>query len=131
VSSSTPIQQFIVGDKVMLRLVIRHKPNIVTAKARFTHVDVATHPIAKVADAQLVEREADAKTSLLIFEPIEVEPRMTLGVYKCTTLETTYATKNKTSIEIPDTLKFEIVEDPPDTPEVQQVQWETRSQTSR
>ena len=133
-SSPPPIKRFVVSDKVSPRLEIRHERDILGADAAFEHVDahrerrahsgmVSSSPIKMKARVELVQSDADSKTSLLVFGPVEVRPEMPLGVYECTSLVIRYPHGGKAPIDIPDNLKFEVVEAAPDTLEVERVEW--------
>jgi hypothetical protein len=121
--------EFIIGDKAKPRVRVRHKRNIVLAEATFEHADRVqlgrdrVSPVKPRALPQLVEVEGDSKISLLIFESIDVLPESLPGLYECTSLNVQYANGAREMVAVPEDLKFRIVDDPPDTPEVSQVEW--------
>ena len=130
--SQTHIPKFVLGDNVRPRVYLRHKRNISRAEATFEHenrvqlerMDIRNvDPFTMRAQPQPVRSSGDSKTSCLLFKGIKIERWMQPGLYECTSLELRYVNGTEEPIAIPEGLKFEMVEDTPDTPEVERVEW--------
>jgi hypothetical protein len=129
------IPEYIHGDHVELRIYLRHKHNLVAVEAGFAHETSSDVTFTRRNEPELERREGDEKVSVVRFAPMRVSTQSPLGEYRCTYLHAYYPTsegqpQRGANLSVPQGLRFRIVEEPTDPPEVTNWSWEEPDQES-
>ena len=130
------VPEYIPGDHVELRLYLRHKHNVVAVEAGFAHETSSDVSFTRRNAPELESQEGDKKVSAVRFAPVRVSPNSPLGEYRCTYVFAYYPTsegqpQRGANLSVPQGLRFRIVEEPTDPPEVSDWSWvEPNSMTS-
>jgi pyruvate/2-oxoglutarate dehydrogenase complex dihydrolipoamide acyltransferase (E2) component len=130
------VPEYIPGDHVELRLYLRHKHNLVAVEAGFAHEASSGISFTRRNAPELESHEGDEKVSVVRFAPMRVSPDSPLGEYRCTYVLAYYPTsegqpQRGANLSVPQGLRFKIVEEPTDPPEVSDWRWvEPNSMTS-
>jgi pyruvate/2-oxoglutarate dehydrogenase complex dihydrolipoamide acyltransferase (E2) component len=130
------VPKYIPGDHVELRLCLRHKHNVVAVEAGFAHETSSDISFIRRSAPELESHEGDEKVSVLRFAPVRVSPDSPLGEYRCTYVLAYYPTsegqpQRGANLSVPQGLRFRIVEEPTDPPEVSDWSWvEPKAMTS-
>jgi hypothetical protein len=127
--------EYIPGDHVELRIHLRHKHNVVAVEAGFAHETSSDVTFARRNAPELERREGDEKVSAVRFAPMRVTTQSPLGEYRCTYLYAYYPTsegqpQRGANLSVPQGLRFRIVEEPTDPPEVSDWSWVEPDQES-
>ena len=127
--------EYIPGDHVELRIHLRHKHNVVAVEAGFAHETSSDVTFARRNTPELERREGDEKVSAVRFAPMRVTTQSPLGEYRCTYLYAYYPTsegqpQRGANLSVPQGLRFRIVEEPTDPPEVSDWSWVEPDQES-
>jgi pyruvate/2-oxoglutarate dehydrogenase complex dihydrolipoamide acyltransferase (E2) component len=122
------VPEYIPGDHVELRLYLRHKHNVVAVEAGFAHETSSDVSFTRRAAPELESHEGDEKVSAVRFAPVRVSPNSPLGEYRCTYVFAYYPTsegqpQRGANLSVPQGLRFRIVEEPTDPPEVSDWSW--------
>src|ERR687885_797617 len=122
------IPDYIPGDHVELRLYLRHKHNVVAVEAGFAHETSSDISFTRRNAPELERYEGDEKASVVRFAPMRVSPDSPLGEYRCTYVLAYYPTsegqpQRGANLSVPQGLRFRIVEEPTDPPEVSDWNW--------
>jgi pyruvate/2-oxoglutarate dehydrogenase complex dihydrolipoamide acyltransferase (E2) component len=122
------VPEYIPGDHVELRLYLRHKHNVVAVEAGFAHETSSDVSFTRRAAPELESHEGDEKVSTVRFAPVRVSPNSPLGEYRCTYVLAYYPTsegqpQRGANLSVPQGLRFRIVEEPTDPPEVSDWSW--------
>src|SRR5215210_1350102 len=122
------IPDYIPGDHVELRLYLRHKHNVVAVEAGFAHGTSSDISFTRRNAPELERYEGDEKVSVVRFAPMRVSPDSPLGEYRCTYVFAHYPTsegqpQRGANLSVPQGLRFRIVEEPTDPPEVSNWSW--------
>jgi pyruvate/2-oxoglutarate dehydrogenase complex dihydrolipoamide acyltransferase (E2) component len=122
------VPEYIPGDHVELRLYLRHKHNVVAVEAGFAHETSSDVSFTRRATPELECHEGDEKVSAVRFAPVRVSPNSPLGEYRCTYVFAYYPTsegqpQRGANLSVPQGLRFRIVEEPTDPPEVSDWSW--------
>ena len=130
------VPEYIPGDHVELRLYLRHKHNVVAVEAGFAHETTSDISFTRSNAPELQRHEGEEKVSVVRFAPMRVSPDSPLGEYRCTYVIAYYPTsegqpQRGANLSVPQGLRFRIVEEPTDPPEVSDWSWvEPNSMTS-
>ena len=130
------VPEHIPGDHVELRLCLRHKHNVVAIEAGFAHETSSDISFTRRSEPELERHEGSEKVSVVRFAPVRVSPNSPLGEYRCTYVFAYYPTsegqpQRGANLSVPQGLRFKIVEEPTDPPEVSDWSWvEPNSMTS-
>ncbi len=130
------VAEYIPGDHVELHLFLRHKHNVVAVEAGFAHESSSDIAFTRRNAPDLESYEGDEKVSVVRFAPMRVSPDSPLGEYRCTYVLAYYPTsegqpQRGANLSVPQGLRFRIVEEPTDPPEVSDWSWvEPNSMTS-
>jgi hypothetical protein len=129
------VPEYIAGDHVELRLYVRHKHNVVAVEAGFAYETRSDITFTRRNAPELERREGDDKVSVVHFAPMRVSPDSPLGEYRCTYLYVYYPTsegqpQRGANLSVPQGLRFRIVEEPTDPPEVFDWSWVEPDQES-
>ena len=122
------VPEYIPGDHLELRLYLRHKHNLVAVEAGFAHETRSDISFTRSNAPELQRREGEEKVSIVRFAPMRVSPDSPLGEYRCTYVVAYYPTSEGQSqrganLSVPQGLRFRIVEEPTDPPEVSDWSW--------
>src|SRR5918999_166999 len=122
------VPEYIPGDHVELRLYLRHKHNLVAVEAGFAHETSSDVSFTRRNAPELERYEGDEKVSVVRFAPMRVSPDSPLGEYRCTYVLAYYPTsegqpQRGANLSVPQGLRFRIVEEPTDPPEVSDWSW--------
>ncbi len=122
------VPEYIPGDHVELRLYLRHKHNVVAVEAGFAHESSSEISFTRRNAPELESYEGDEKVSVVRFAPMRVSPDSPLGEYRCTYVFAYYPTsegqpQRGANLSVPQGLRFRIVEEPTDPPEVSDWSW--------
>jgi pyruvate/2-oxoglutarate dehydrogenase complex dihydrolipoamide acyltransferase (E2) component len=122
------VPEYIPGDHVELRLYLRHKHNLVAVEAGFAHESSSDISFTRSNAPELQRREGEEKVSVVRFAPMRVSPDSPLGEYRCTYVVAYYPTsegqpQRGANLSVPQGLRFRIVEEPTDPPEVSDWSW--------
>jgi pyruvate/2-oxoglutarate dehydrogenase complex dihydrolipoamide acyltransferase (E2) component len=122
------VPEYIPGDHVELRLYLRHKHNVVAVEAGFAHETSSDVSFTRRAAPELESHEGDEKVSAVRFAPVRVSPNSPLGEYRCTYVFAYYPTsegqpQRGANLSVPQGLRFKIVEEPTDPPQVSDWSW--------
>jgi pyruvate/2-oxoglutarate dehydrogenase complex dihydrolipoamide acyltransferase (E2) component len=122
------VPQYIPGDHVELRLYLRHKHNLVAVEAGFAHESSSDISFTRRNAPELEKYEGDEKVSVVRFAPMRVSSDSPLGEYRCTYVVAYYPTsegqpQRGANLSVPQGLRFRIVEEPTDPPEVSDWSW--------
>jgi pyruvate/2-oxoglutarate dehydrogenase complex dihydrolipoamide acyltransferase (E2) component len=122
------IPDYIPGDHVELRLYLRHKHNVVAVEAGFAHGTSSDISFTRRNAPELERYEGDEKVSVVRFAPMRVSPDSPLGEYRCTYVLAYYPTsegqpQRGANLNVPEGLRFRIVEEPADPPKVLEWSW--------
>ena len=129
------IPDYIPGDHVELRLYLRHKHNVVAVEAGFAHQTSSDISFTRRNVPELERHEGDEKVSVVHFAPMRVSPDSPLGEYRCTYVFAYYPTsegqpQRGANLNVPEGLRFRIVEEPADPPKVSDWSWVEPDQES-
>ena len=129
------IPEYIPGDHVELHIHLRHKHNVVAVEAGFAHETSSNVTFNRRSAPQLERREGDDKVSEVRFAPMRVSPESPLGEYRCTYVYAYYPTNEGSSqrganLSVPQGLRFRIIEEPTDPPEVVDWGWSDSDATT-
>ena len=129
------VPEYIPGDHVELRLYLRHKHNLVAVEAGFAHESSSDISFTRRNPPELQRHEGDEKVSVVRFAPMRVSPDSPLGEYRCTYVLAYYPTsegqpQRGANLSVPQGLRFRIVEEPTDPPEVSDWSWVEPDQES-
>jgi pyruvate/2-oxoglutarate dehydrogenase complex dihydrolipoamide acyltransferase (E2) component len=130
------VPEYIPGDHVELLLYLRHKHNVVAVEAGFAHETSSDISFTRRSEPELERHEGNEKVSVVRFAPVRVSPNSPLGEYRCTYVFAYYLTsqgqpQRGANLSVPQGLRFKIVEEPTDPPEVSDWSWvEPNSMTS-
>jgi pyruvate/2-oxoglutarate dehydrogenase complex dihydrolipoamide acyltransferase (E2) component len=122
------VPEYIPGDHVELRLYLRHKHNVVAVEAGFAHESNSNVSFTRSSAPELERHEGDEKVSVVRFAPMRVSPDSPLGEYRCTYVLAYYPTsegqpQRGANLSVPHGLRFRIVEEPADPPQVSDWSW--------
>ncbi len=122
------VPEYIPGDHVELRLYLRHKHNVVAVEAGFAHESNSNVSFTRRNAPELERHEGDEKVSVVRFAPMRVSPDSPLGEYRCTYVLAYYPTsegqpQRGANLNVPEGLRFRIVEEPADPPKVSDWSW--------
>jgi pyruvate/2-oxoglutarate dehydrogenase complex dihydrolipoamide acyltransferase (E2) component len=122
------VPEYIPGDHVELRLYLRHKHNLVAVEAGFAHETRSDISFTRSNAPELQRHEGEEKISVVRFAPMRVSPDSPLGEYRCTYVVAYYPTsegqpQRGANLSVPQGLRFRIVEEPTDPPEVSDWSW--------
>jgi pyruvate/2-oxoglutarate dehydrogenase complex dihydrolipoamide acyltransferase (E2) component len=122
------VPEYIPGDHVELRLYLRHKHNVVAVEAGFAHESNSNVSFTRRNAPELERHEGDEKVSVVRFAPMRVSPDSPLGEYRCTYVLAYYPTsegqpQRGANLSVPHGLRFRIVEEPADPPQVSDWSW--------
>jgi pyruvate/2-oxoglutarate dehydrogenase complex dihydrolipoamide acyltransferase (E2) component len=122
------VPEYIPGDHVELRLYLRHKHNLVAVEAGFAHESSSDISFTRSNAPELQRSEGEEKVSIVRFAPMRVSPDSPLGEYRCTYVIAYYPTSESqpqrgANLSVPQGLRFRIVEEPTDPPEVSDWGW--------
>jgi pyruvate/2-oxoglutarate dehydrogenase complex dihydrolipoamide acyltransferase (E2) component len=122
------IPEYIPGDHVELHLYLRHKHNVVAVEAGFAYESSSDISFTRRNTPELESYEGDEKVSVVRFAPMRVSPDSPLGEYRCTYVLAYYPTsegqpQRGANLSVPQGLRFRIVEEPTDPPEVSDWSW--------
>src|ERR687889_2191431 len=129
------VPEYIPGDHVELRLYLRHKHNVVAVEAGFAHGASSDISFTRRNAPELERYEGDEKVRVVRFAPMRVSPDSPLGEYRCTYVVAYYPTsegqpQRGANLSVPQGLRFRIVEEPTDPPEVSDWSWVEPDQES-
>jgi pyruvate/2-oxoglutarate dehydrogenase complex dihydrolipoamide acyltransferase (E2) component len=130
------VPEYIPGDHVELRLYLQHQHNVVAVEAGFAHETSSDITFTRRSEPELERHEGNEKVSVVRFAPVRVAPASPLGEYRCTYVFAYYPTsegqpQRGANLSVPQGLRFRIVEEPTDPPEVSDWSWgEPNSMTS-
>jgi pyruvate/2-oxoglutarate dehydrogenase complex dihydrolipoamide acyltransferase (E2) component len=127
-AESHEVPEYIPGDHVELRLYLRHKHNVVAVEAGFAHERSSDVAFTRRNAPELERHEGDEKVSVVRFAPMRVSPDSPLGEYRCTYVLAYYPTsegqpQRGANLSVPHGLRFRIVEEPTDPPQVSDWSW--------
>jgi hypothetical protein len=127
--------EYIPGDHVELRIYLRHRHNLVAVEAGFAHETSSDVTFTRRNAPELERREGDEKVSVVRFAPMRVSTQSPLGEYRCTYLHAYYPTsegqpQRGANLSVPQGLRFRIVQEPTDPPEVSDWSWVEPDQES-
>ena len=122
------VPEYIPGDHVELRLYLRHKHNLVAVEAGFAHETSSDISFTRSNAPELQRHEGEEKISVVRFAPMRVSPDSPLGEYRCTYVLAYYPTsegqpQRGANLSVPQGLRFRIVKEPTDPPEVSDWSW--------
>jgi pyruvate/2-oxoglutarate dehydrogenase complex dihydrolipoamide acyltransferase (E2) component len=122
------VPEYIPGDLIELRLYLRHKHNVVAVEAGFAHETRSDISFTRRNAPELERHEGEEKVSVVHFAPMRVSPDSPLGEYRCTYVLAYYPTsegqpQRGANLSVPQGLRFRIVEEPTDPPEVSDWSW--------
>src|SRR5215203_4687585 len=122
------VPEYIPGDHVELRLYLQHKHNVVAVEAGFAHETSSDVTFTRRSEPELERHEGNEKVSVVPFAPVRVSPASPLGEYRCTYVFAYYPTsegqpQRGANLSVPQGLRFRIVEEPTDPPEVSDWSW--------
>jgi pyruvate/2-oxoglutarate dehydrogenase complex dihydrolipoamide acyltransferase (E2) component len=122
------VPEYIPGDHVELRLYLRHKHNVVAVEAGFAHESSSDISFTRRSEPEIERHEGNEKVSVVRFTPVRVSPNSPLGEYRCTYVYVYYPTsqgqpQRGANLSVPQGLRFRIVEEPTDPPEVSDWSW--------
>ena len=122
------VPEYIPGDYVELYLYLRHKHNVVAVEAGFAHQTSSDISFTRRNEPELERHEGAEKVSVVHFAPVRVSPNSPLGEYRCTYVIAYYPTsegqpQRGANLSVPQGLRFKIVEEPTDPPEVSDWSW--------
>ena len=122
------VPEYIPGDHVELHLYLQHKHNVVAVEAGFAHESSSEISFTRRNAPELERHEGDEKVSVVRFAPMRVSPDSPLGEYRCTYVLAYYPTsegqpQRGANLSVPQGLRFRIVEEPTDPPEVSDWSW--------
>jgi pyruvate/2-oxoglutarate dehydrogenase complex dihydrolipoamide acyltransferase (E2) component len=122
------VPEYIPGDHVELRLYLQHKHNVVAVEAGFAHERSSDVSFTRRNAPELERYEGDEKVSVVRFAPMRVSPDSPLGEYRCTYVLAYYPTsegqpQRGANLSVPHGLRFRIVEEPTDPPQVSDWSW--------
>ena len=122
------VPEYIPGDHVELHLYLQHKHNVVAVEAGFAHESSSEISFTRRNAPELERHEGDEKVSVVRFAPMRVSPDSPLGEYRCTYVLAYYPTsegqpQRGANLSVPQGLRFRIVEEPTDPPEVADWSW--------
>ena len=122
------VPEYIPGDHVELRLYLQHKHNVVAVEAGFAHERSSDVSFTRRNAPELERYEGDEKVSVVRFAPMRVSPDSPLGEYRCTYVFGYYPTsegqpQRGANLNVPEGLRFRIVEEPADPPKVSDWSW--------
>jgi pyruvate/2-oxoglutarate dehydrogenase complex dihydrolipoamide acyltransferase (E2) component len=122
------VPEYIPGDHVELRLYLRHKHNLVAVEAGFAHETSSDVSFTRRSEPELDRLEGDEKVSTVHFAPVRVSPNSPLGEYRCIYVFAYYPTseghpQRGANLSVPQGLRFKIVEEPTDPPQVSDWSW--------
>jgi pyruvate/2-oxoglutarate dehydrogenase complex dihydrolipoamide acyltransferase (E2) component len=128
------VPEYIPGDHVELRLYLRHKHNVVAVEAGFAHESNSNVSFTRRNAPELERHEGDEKVSIVRFAPVRVSSDSPLGEYRCTYVLAYYPTSEGQSqrganLSVPHGLRFRIVEEPADPPQVSDWSWVEQNST--
>jgi len=129
------VPEYIPGDHVELYLYLRHKHNVVAVEAGFAHESSSEISFTRRSAPELERHEGDEKVSVVRFAPMRVSPDSPLGEYRCTYVVAYYPTsegqpQRGANLSVPQGLRFRIVEEPTDPPEVSDWSWVEQNPTT-
>src|ERR687894_2497949 len=129
------VPEYIPGDHLELRLYLRHKHNLVAVEAGFAHETSSDISFTRSNAPELQRREGEEKVSIVRFAPMRVSPDSPLGEYRCTYVVAYYPTsegqpQRGANLSVPQGLRFRIVKEPTDPPEVSDWSWSESDQES-
>ena len=129
------VPEYIPGDHLELRLYLRHKHNLVAVEAGFAHETRSDISFTRSNAPELQRHEGEEKVSVVRFAPMRVSPDSPLGEYRCTYVVAYYPTSEGQSqrganLSVPQGLRFRVVEEPTDPPEVSDWSWSEPDQKS-
>jgi len=129
------VPEHIPGDHVELHLYLRHKHNVVAVEAGFAHESSSEISFTRRSAPELERHEGDEKVSVVRFAPMRVSPDSPLGEYRCTYVVAYYPTsegqpQRGANLSVPQGLRFRIVEEPTDPPEVSDWSWGEQNPTT-
>jgi hypothetical protein len=123
------LPEYILGDTVELSIFLRHKKNVESVEAVFApHTKPGTQIVFEGVP-QLVRREGDDQISQVEFGTMTVTADWVQDEYLCTYLTAYYLPTRTTPsaraerLGIPEDLRFKVVAEPWETPEVAGWQW--------
>ena len=122
------VPEYIPGDHLALRLYLRHKHNLVAVEAGFAHETSSDISFTRSNAPELQRHEGEEKVSVVRFAPMRVSPDSPLGEYRCTYVVAYYPTsegqpQRGANLSVPHGLRFRIVKEPTDPPEVSDWSW--------
>jgi pyruvate/2-oxoglutarate dehydrogenase complex dihydrolipoamide acyltransferase (E2) component len=122
------VPEYIPGDHVELHLYLQHKHNVVAVEAGFAHESSSDISFTRRSEPELESQEGNEKVSVVHFAPVRVSPNSPLGEYRCTYVFVYYPTsegqpQRGANLSVPQGLRFRIVEEPTDPPEVSDWSW--------
>ena len=120
--------EYIPGDYVELHIYLRHKHNVVAVEAGFAYESSSDITFTRRNAPELERHEDDYKISIVRFTPMRVTPDSPLGEYRCTYVYAYYPTsegqpQRGANLSVPQDLRFRIIEEPTDPPEVTDWEW--------
>ena len=129
------VPEYIPGDHVELRLYLRHKHNVVAVEAGFAHQTSSDISFTRRNAPELERYEGEEKVSVVRFAPMRVSPDSPLGEYRCTYVVAYYPTsegqpQRGANLSVAQGLRFRIVEEPTDPPEVSDWSWVQQNTTT-
>src|SRR4028119_2058541 len=122
------VPEYIPGDHVELRPYLQHKHNVVAVEAGFAHERSSDVSFTRRNAPELERYEGDEKVSVVRSAPMRVSPDSPLGEYRCTYVLAYYPTsegqpQRGANLSVPHGLRFRIVEEPTDPPQVSDWSW--------
>ena len=128
------VPEYIPGDHVELHLYLWHKHNVVAVEAGFAHESSSEISFTRRSAPELESHEGDEKASVVRFAPMRVSPDSPLGEYRCTYVLAYYPTsegqpQRGANLNVPEGLRFRIVEEPADPPKVSDWSWVEQNPT--
>ena len=128
------VPEYIPGDHVELHLYLRHKHNVVAVEAGFAHESNSNVSFTRRNAPELERHEGDEKVSVVRFAPMRVSPDSPLGEYRCIYVLAYYPTsegqpQRGANLSVPHGLRFRIVEEPANPPQVSDWSWVEQNST--